>query len=100
MTGYPHMAHWEYVEGPALRTNAVPVIIGYALEYREDMEVDAEGPLIEFQLIHLISAARQSMIILLSSMVLASTVFLTTPMNHISMRPHKSSHLAPLLMME
>ena len=52
MTGYPHVAHWEYVEGPVLRTNAVPVILGYAPEYREDMEVDAEGPSIEFQLIN------------------------------------------------
>ena len=52
MTGYPHVAHWEYVEGPALRINAVPIIIGYAPEYREDMEVDAEGPLIEFQAIN------------------------------------------------
>jgi hypothetical protein len=49
MTGYPYAAHWESVEGPALRTNAVPVIIGYAPGYREDMEIDAEGPPIEFQ---------------------------------------------------
>ena len=49
MTSYPHVAHWEYVEGPALRNNAVPVIISYAPEYSEDMEIDAEGPLIEFQ---------------------------------------------------
>ena len=49
MTAYPYVAHWEYVEGPALRANAVPVIIGYAPEYREDMEIDTEGRLIEFQ---------------------------------------------------
>ena len=49
MTGYPYVAHWEYVEGPALMTNAIPVIIGYAPEYREDMEIDAEGPVIESQ---------------------------------------------------
>ncbi|KAF8735799.1 hypothetical protein AX14_001446 [Amanita brunnescens Koide BX004] len=49
ITGYAHMAHREYVEGFPLRpevTNAVPLITGYAPEYSEDMEVDAEGPLI------------------------------------------------------
>jgi hypothetical protein len=103
MTGYPYVAHWEYLEGPELRTNAVPVIIGYAPEYREDMEIDTEGPPIEFQPINHYPphfGGEAILVILLFSMVMSSTIFLTTPMNHISMRAHKSFHLRLWLMME